>query len=86
MGGINIVGLNIFLQRAQQRGHQGLDGLAHLALVRAELGGDIRHRDLVEEVIETGHCEIPPLLKLLPTVPTVVPADRAAHPFTLTAR
>ena len=52
---VDVVGDDVVLQAAEQRGHQGLDGLVHLALVSAELAGDIRYRDLVEEVVETGH-------------------------------
>jgi hypothetical protein len=53
--GVDVLGRDVFVKRAQQGRHQGLDGLVHLALVGAELVGDVRHRDLVEEVIETGH-------------------------------
>ena len=59
LDGVDVVGLNVFMQGAQEGRHQSLDGLGHLTLVGAELAGDIRHRDLVEEVIETGHVEVP---------------------------
>ena len=80
---IDVVRLDVFLQGAQQRGDQGLDCLVHLSLVGAELAGDVRHRDLVEEVVETGHYQVPPLSSCARTLPTVVGGEPFVHPIPL---
>ena len=59
LGGVDVVGLNVLVDASEQCRHQCLDGLVHLARVGAEFTGDVCHRDLVEEVVETSHVEVP---------------------------
>ena len=66
--------------------HQGLDGLAHLTPVGAELAGDIRHRDLVERSSRPAMFGYPSQSSCHETsAPTLVSRDDDATGFTLRA-
>lgn len=53
--GVDAVRLHVLLDATHECGHQGADGVVHLALIGAELPGDVLDRDLCEEFVEACH-------------------------------